>query len=86
MNVSIRELKVHLSRYLQLMRSGETVVVTSRNKPIAKLEPITESPEDWKDIPGVRWAKTRPRLTRSRGTAPVIEGETLADWIVQNRR
>lgn len=85
MNVSIRELKAHLSRYLQLTQEGETVVVTSRNHPVAKLEPVTASPAGWPAIPAMKWADGHPKLTRSRSQAPKIEGEPLAEWIIRNR-
>ena len=35
----IRNLKDHLSEYLQYVRNGETVVVTHRNREIAKVVP-----------------------------------------------
>jgi prevent-host-death family protein len=37
MLVSVKELKTHLSRYLGLAESGESIVVTSHDNPIAKL-------------------------------------------------
>jgi antitoxin (DNA-binding transcriptional repressor) of toxin-antitoxin stability system len=36
----ISELKKHLSRYLDLVRGGETVQVLDRDEPIAQLVPI----------------------------------------------
>jgi prevent-host-death family protein len=41
--VEIRELKKHLSSYLRLVRSGETIVVTDRGEPIAELRPPVEA-------------------------------------------
>ncbi|HYU18676.1 MAG TPA: type II toxin-antitoxin system prevent-host-death family antitoxin [Chloroflexota bacterium] len=38
MRVGIRELKLRLSHYLALVRNGETVVVTDRGTPVARLE------------------------------------------------
>jgi prevent-host-death family protein len=40
MNVGIRELKLHLSKYIARVRAGETVVVTDRGRPVARLEPV----------------------------------------------
>ena len=40
MSVGVRELKAHLSQYLDRVRAGETVVVTDRGKPVARIEPI----------------------------------------------
>ncbi|HEX9592775.1 MAG TPA: type II toxin-antitoxin system prevent-host-death family antitoxin [bacterium] len=46
MEVSVRELKNHLSEYLRRMQAGEVVVVTSRGKPLAQLMPVTETPDE----------------------------------------
>ena len=43
--VSISKLKNQLSAYLNRVGAGETVLVTDRNKPVARLEPIPK-PED----------------------------------------
>jgi prevent-host-death family protein len=37
--VGIRELRAHLSRYLDQVRDGEEIVVTDRGTPIAKISP-----------------------------------------------
>ncbi|RUM94452.1 MAG: hypothetical protein DSZ28_03135 [Thiothrix sp.] len=44
MNVNIHEAKTRLSELLTRAEAGETVVIARRNKPIAKLVPI--SPEE----------------------------------------
>jgi len=38
--VSISKLKDQLSAYLKKVEAGQTVIVTDRNKPVARLEPI----------------------------------------------
>lgn len=43
MATSVRELKDRLSHYLHQVESGQTVVITSHKKPVAKLVPISES-------------------------------------------
>lgn len=40
MEVSIRDMKNRLSKYLKLVRAGEEVVITDRGKPVAQLTPI----------------------------------------------
>jgi len=40
MNVAVRELKDHLSEYLNRASAGEDVIVTSHGKPIARLAPL----------------------------------------------
>ena len=39
-NVSIGRLKARLSEYLSRTRRGETVVITDRGKPVARLVPL----------------------------------------------
>lgn len=38
--VSVSRLKDQLSAYLKKVRAGQTVVVTDRNVPVARLEPV----------------------------------------------
>lgn len=45
--VGIRELKNHLSRYLRLVREGETVQVTDRGQVVAELKPPAPEPADF---------------------------------------
>jgi prevent-host-death family protein len=39
--VGIRDLKNSLSRYLRLVREGETVVILDRGHPVATLSPVS---------------------------------------------
>ena len=39
----IRELRDHLSRYLERVRAGEELTVTDRGRPIARLTPVDGS-------------------------------------------
>ncbi|MDW7712504.1 MAG: type II toxin-antitoxin system prevent-host-death family antitoxin [Deferrisomatales bacterium] len=69
MEVSVRELKVHLSRYLRLVQSGEAVVITSHAKPVARLEPAgAPAAEDVSArlarAPGVVWSGGKPQGAR----------------------
>lgn len=41
--VGIREAKVHLSRYLRMVRKGAEIVITDRGKPVGKIVPIEAS-------------------------------------------
>jgi len=42
-SANIAEVKNHLSKYLQFVRTGEEVVIRDRNLPVAKLVPISSS-------------------------------------------
>jgi prevent-host-death family protein len=39
--VGSRELKTRLGQYLNRVRSGETILVTDRNEPVAELRPLS---------------------------------------------
>jgi prevent-host-death family protein len=38
--VNIQEAKTHLSRYLDCVEKGETIVICRRNEPIAEIKPL----------------------------------------------
>jgi prevent-host-death family protein len=40
MEVGVRELRNGLSRYLKRIRRGETIVVTDRGEPVARIIPV----------------------------------------------
>ena len=44
--VGIRDAKVHLSKYIKMVRSGAEVILTDRGRPVGKIVPI-----DSKDLP-----------------------------------
>jgi prevent-host-death family protein len=50
MEVSVREMKNNLSKYLKRAQAGEEVIVTDRGRPVARLGPVVRheavSPED----------------------------------------
>ena len=46
--VGVRELRQHASRYLQQVAAGESIEITDRGHPIARLVPITSDP--WEDL------------------------------------
>jgi prevent-host-death family protein len=39
-HVGVRELKASLSRYLGRVRAGQTIVVTDRGRPVARIVPV----------------------------------------------
>ena len=46
--IGVRELRQHASRYLARVVRGETLEVTDRGRPVARLVPIT--PDVWADL------------------------------------
>jgi prevent-host-death family protein len=43
--IGIRELRQHASRYLRSVESGETIEVTDRGRPVARLVPLPRGSE-----------------------------------------
>ncbi len=46
--IGVRELRQHASRYLERVARGESLEVTDRGRPVARLVPITGDP--WADM------------------------------------
>lgn len=86
MEVSVRELKTRLSHYLRLAHEGEPVLVTSHNRPVARLTACDATVDNLPTIPGVRWKTNPPGLTRPVTERPKVEGMPVSDWVVANRR
>ncbi|HEY4469756.1 MAG TPA: type II toxin-antitoxin system prevent-host-death family antitoxin [Stellaceae bacterium] len=47
--VGLKALKNKLSEYVRLAASGETVVITDRNRPVAEIGPPRPAPETWRE-------------------------------------
>ena len=56
LTVNVTELKTHLSRYLEQVKSGAEIVITERGVPVAKLVPLGA---------GERRESRRERLARA---------------------
>ena len=84
--VGIRELKAALSRYLRKVKEGETVVVTERGKPIARIVPIGIPEHIAKLIAKgtVSWSGRPFRPPRER--IKLTPGPSISDYISEDRR
>lgn len=86
MQVSVRDLKNNLSKYLKLVRQGEPVVVTTHRTPVARLLPIPEI-----DSAGIRrllqldWIHWSGRKPRGGTLCPEIRGRTMAESVLEDR-
>jgi prevent-host-death family protein len=74
--VSVRELQQNLKRVMARVERGETVDVTRRRKPVARLSPVrrTGPREPWPDLKARRRAALGDRIVVPSGTDIVIEG------------
>ena len=48
--VNIGDAKTHLSRYLERVEDGETVILCRRNVPIAEIRPLPKSPKHLRPV------------------------------------
>lgn len=88
MEVGIREIKSQFSRYLKRVKQGETLIITERNTPVAKLVPA-----DLQALPEILCLVDN-RLACWKGGKPLglarpssVKGKkTLAEMITEDRR
>ena len=57
--VNIADAKAHLSKYLESVEQGETVVVCRRNVPIAEIRPVRKRPQELRPV-GIDGGMTVP--------------------------
>jgi prevent-host-death family protein len=82
--VGIRELRNHLSLYLDRVRDGDEVVVTDRGRAIARVVPLgTERALDRLIAEGI---VTPARRTKQRATKPIKTKGTVSDLVGEQRR
>lgn len=86
--VSIRELKQKLSRYLRVVRSGETIIVTDRKREVAAIVPWGIETDDEKLLRLIQqglayWTGGKPMGLKSR---IVSGGKSVSDAVVEDRR
>jgi len=91
MNVAVRELKDHLSEYLNRASAGEEVVVTSHGKPIARLAPLIADDSEEAALERLRaqsWIRPGKggKLEGARHPIPWKPGEKMiSDMVLEDR-
>lgn len=82
--VGIRELRDHLSKYLDEVQRGHDLVVTDRGRAIARILPVSgEATLDRL----IREGKVTPAKTRARRRpAPLQTKGTVSDLVAEQRR
>ena len=85
MEAGVRELRDHLSRYLNVVRDGQEVIVTDHGKAVARLVPLDQPRTlDRLIAEGLVTPARSPKRTRSaRGIA--AKG-TVSDLVADQRR
>jgi len=87
MTVGIRELKSQLSRYVRQVKSGATVVITERGKPVGRIVPLEPSLETrLQQLVKTGQAAWSGRKLASRPSAAQTQGDrTVANLLLEDR-
>lgn len=87
MHASIRELKMHLSQYIRLVKAGDTVTINVHNHPVAQIVPIKQQQtlDDLAAQAGISWDGGGKAVGLPRGEMLPV-GVSLADWVAEDRR
>jgi prevent-host-death family protein len=85
MDTNIRELKAHLSEYLQRVEAGDTIIVKNRNRQVARIVPATadRSLEKLCNTSGISWGGGKPGGMKA---PKPISRRTLVSAIVSEDR
>jgi prevent-host-death family protein len=91
--VSISRLKDQLSAYLKKVEEGQTLIVTDRNKPVARLEPISRNESESDRIARLvaQGVLTQPKapplsIAEIRRRRPVVLGAGVLEALLEERR
>jgi antitoxin (DNA-binding transcriptional repressor) of toxin-antitoxin stability system len=71
---TISQIKNQLSRYLRLVRAGESVLILDRDRPVARIEPITAGGEADERLARLERAGMLRRASGSLEEARPLEG------------
>jgi len=85
--VGIRELKTRLGSYVQRVKSGNTLVITVRGKPVGRIVPISQSVEtralELAQAGLIAWSGRK--LSRARPTTRTRGKRTVAELLLEDR-
>ncbi len=84
MGVGIRDFKAHLSLHLSRVRSGETITITDRGKPVAQVVPIGD--EDALERLIAQGKVTRAAEAKMPSRTPLDMGAAVSDLVAGQRR
>lgn len=86
--VGVRELKAHLSQYLDRARAGEEITVTEHGRPVARLTAVAPEVDHMAELVAagiVRPARARRRQLPTRRAKLAGEG-SVAELVAEQRR
>lgn len=85
MEAGVRELRDHLSRYLDIVRDGQEVTVTDHGKAVARLVPL-DQPRPLDRLIAEGLVAPARVAKRSRSAGGIAANGTVSDLVADQRR
>lgn len=92
-SVSVTEIKNRLSAFLDRVRAGETIVITDRGVPVARIEPVARTPDPTgrrlrlERAGIIRVGSAKPPISAIRKPGPTLAGGASAvESLIEERR
>ena len=83
--VGVRELRDHLSRYLEEVKRGRHLVVTDHGRRVARLVPADDVPDRLSEL--IEDGRAQAPRSGSRRLPPLVKGSgAVSDLVVEQRR
>ena len=88
LTVGVRELKARLSEYLRYVKSGQTVVITERGKPVGRIVPESKSlDERMQELVQAGFLSWSGKKLKPRAPVAINRSDKLiSDIVVEMRR
>ncbi len=88
--VGIREAKIHLSKYLKMVKQGNEVILTDRGQPIGKIVPIQTQelpiPARLKKLEEKGLLEALPGNYKKKAPSPIHVPDNIAQTILREDR
>ncbi len=83
--VGLRQLKAHLSEYVNRCRKGERIVITDRGREVAELVPLSDARKTMnklRETGRVKWNGGKPKGLRG----IKVRGKPVSETMLEDRR
>jgi prevent-host-death family protein len=84
--VGVRELRNHLSRYLERVQEGHEIVVTDHGRPVARLAPVDPSTDRLAALVASGAARPPKTSERTRPARRIKARGPVSDLVAEQRR
>jgi prevent-host-death family protein len=84
--VGVRELKNHLSQYLDRVRDGEEIIVTDRGRPVARLAALDASTDHLAELVAMGAVRPPRPTAGQRPTRRIRSKGSVSELVAEQRR